>query len=214
MRLKYEAQLEGLNQELVNMGSMIEKSIEYAVDALVNQDAELAAKTMKNDSRINREQKKIESTCFHLLLQQQPVAGDLRFISAAHKMVTDMERIGDQAADICEITLTIAKQPYMIDLKFLKKMAAETIQMLIKSIESYILQDRKKAEEVIGNDDVVDELFEREKSELIHQIQINPKCSEQAADMLMVAKYFERIGDHAVNIAEWVLFALDDHKTE
>ncbi|MDO4943371.1 MAG: phosphate signaling complex protein PhoU [Lachnospiraceae bacterium] len=214
MRIKYEAQLEGLNQELVNMGSMIEKSIEYAVDAFVHQDVELAAKTMKNDARINREQKKIENTCFHLLLQQQPVASDLRFISAAHKMVTDMERIGDHAADICEITLTMAKYSYMVDLTFLKKMAAETIKMLIKSIESYTQQDKKKAEEVIGNDDVVDELFEKEKSKLIHQIQINPKCSEQAADMLMVAKYFERIGDHAVNIAEWVLFALDDHKNE
>lgn len=211
MRIKYAEQLEQLNQELINMGSMIEKSIEHAVDALLNQDVELAKQTMENDVNINNEQKKIEGSCFQLLLQQQPMASDLRFISATHKIVTDMERIGDQAADICEITLTMAKQSYMIDLTFLKKMAAETITMLIKSIESYTLQNKESAEEVIRHDDIVDDLFDKEKRKLIKQIQMNPKCSEQAADMLMVAKYFERIGDHAVNIAEWVLFALDDH---
>ena len=214
MRIKYAEQLENLNQELINMGSMIEKSIEHAVDALLNQDVELAKETMENDAKINHQQKKIEGICFQLLLQQQPLASDLRFIASTQKIVTDMERIGDQAADICEITRTMAKHTYMIDLKFLKKMAAETITMLIKSIESYTLQNKETAQEVIDHDDIVDKLFDHEKKKLIEQIQKNPQCSEQAADMLMVAKYFERIGDHAVNIAEWILFALDDHKQD
>ena len=145
-------------------------------------------------------------------MQQQPVAKDLRVISAAMKMVTDMERIGDHAADISEMTILMSKTKYIPNLEHINRMASETVQMLIRSIEAYVEKDMKKAVEVIASDDIVDDLFDKNKAELIEQIQREPQSAESAADMLMVAKYFERIGDHATNIAEWVIFALDDKK--
>ena len=154
--------------------------------------------------------KKIESICFNLLMQQQPVARDLRNISAAMKMVTDMERIGDHAADISEMTIMMSHTAYKVNIEDVKKMASETMLMLIKSIEAYVEQNNDKAQQVMKQDDVVDDLFDRVKAELIDFIRTNPQDGEQAADLLMVAKYFERIGDHATNIAEWVEFALDD----
>ena len=133
-------------------------------------------------------------------------------ISAAMKMVTDMERIGDHAADISEMTVMMASEPYAVDLSDIKKMASETVLMLIQSIEAYVEKDMLKAQSVIDHDDIVDELFNKVKQELIEMIRKNPAVSEQAADMLMVAKYFERIGDHATNLAELIIFALDDKK--
>ena len=201
MRSKFDEQLDRLNKEMMKMGSAIEDSIRKAVDALVKQDAELAKKVMIQDEEIDREQKTIESICFNLLIQQQPVAKDLRTITAALKMVTDMERIGDQAADIGEITIKLANQPYIKKLEHINQMASETMLMLIRSIEAYVEKDMDKARKVIAYDDVVDDLFA--------MIQADSANGEQAADLLMVAKYFERIGDHATNIAEWVIFALD-----
>ena len=145
-------------------------------------------------------------------MQQQPVARDLRVISAAMKMVTDMERIGDHAADISEMTVMMSDTPYVADLEDIKKMASETVLMLIRSIEAYVEKDMLKAQCVIDHDDIVDDLFHKNKQDLIELIQKNPAVSEQAADMLMVAKYFERIGDHATNLAENIIFALDDKK--
>ena len=194
------------------MGSMIEDSIQKAINALIDQNVELAKKIMDNDTQIDHEQKKIENLCFNLLMQQQPVAKDLRVISAAMKMVTDMERIGDHAADISEMTILMSKTKYIPNLEHINRMASETVQMLIRSIEAYVEKDMKKAVDVIASDDVVDDLFDKNKAELIEQIQREPQSAESAADMLMVAKYFERIGDHATNIAEWVIFALDDKK--
>ena len=194
------------------MGSMIEDSIQKAINALIDQNVELAKKIMDNDTQIDHEQKKIENLCFNLLMQQQPVAKDLRVISAAMKMVTDMERIGDHAADISEMTILMSKTKYIPNLEHINRMASETVQMLIRSIEAYVEKDMKKAVDVIASDDVVDDLFDKNKAELIEQIQRDPQSAESAADMLMVAKYFERIGDHATNIAEWVIFALDDKK--
>ena len=212
MRSKFDEQLHLLNQEMMQMGSMIEDSIQKAINALIDQNVELAKKIMDNDTQIDHEQKKIENLCFNLLMQQQPVAKDLRVISAAMKMVTDMERIGDHAADISEMTIMLSKEPYVLNLDDIKKMASETVIMLIRSIEAYVEKDMKKAVDVIASDDVVDDLFDKNKAELIEQIQREPQSAESAADMLMVAKYFERIGDHATNIAEWVIFALDDKK--
>lgn len=194
------------------MGSMIEDSIQKAINALIDQNVELAKKIMDNDTQIDHEQKKIENLCFNLLMQQQPVAKDLRVISAAMKMVTDMERIGDHAADISEMTILMSKTKYLPNLEHINRMASETVQMLIRSIEAYVEKDMNKAVDVIASDDVVDDLFDKNKTELIEQIQREPQSAESAADMLMVAKYFERIGDHATNIAEWVIFALDDKK--
>lgn len=212
MRSKFDEQLHLLNQEMMQMGSMIEDSIQKAINALIDQNVELAKKIMDNDTQIDHEQKKIENLCFNLLMQQQPVAKDLRVISAAMKMVTDMERIGDHAADISEMTILMSKTKYIPNLEHINRMASETVQMLIRSIEAYVEKDMKKAVEVIASDDIVDDLFDKNKAELIEQIQRKPQSAESAADMLMVAKYFERIGDHATNIAEWVIFALDDKK--
>ena len=212
MRSKFDEQLHLLNQEMMQMGSMIEDSIQKAINALIDQNVELAKKIMDNDTQIDHEQKKIENLCFNLLMQQQPVAKDLRVISAAMKMVTDMERIGDHAADISEMTIRMSKTKYIPNLEHINRMASETVQMLIRSIEAYVEKDMKKAVDVIASDDVVDDLFDKNKAELIEQIQREPQSAESAADMLMVAKYFERIGDHATNIAEWVIFALDDKK--
>lgn len=197
---------------MMHMGSMIEERIQKAIEALIGQNCELAKEIMDGDAEVDREQKKIESTCFNLLMQQQPVARDLRVISAAMKMVTDMERIGDHAADISEMTIMMSKEPYVADLSDIKKMASETVLMLIRSIEAYVEKDMLKAQSVIDHDDIVDDLFNKNKQELIELIQKNPAVSEQAADMLMVAKYFERIGDHATNLAENIIFALDDKK--
>ena len=212
MRAKFDEQLHMLNQEMMHMGSMIEDKIQKAIEALIGQNSALAREIMEADNEVDREQKKIENICFNLLMQQQPVARDLRVISAAMKMVTDMERIGDHAADISEMTVMMASEPYAVDFSDIKKMASETVLMLIRSIEAYVEKDMLKAQSVIDHDDIVDELFNKVKQELIEMIRKNPAVSEQAADMLMVAKYFERIGDHATNLAELIIFALDDKK--
>ena len=214
MRSKFDEQLKILNQEMMFIGSMIEDSIQKAIDALMSQDKELARKIMESESDVDHEQKKIEGICFNLLMQQQPVARDLRGISAAMKMVTDMERIGDHASDISEITIMLADKPYVLEQDDIKKMASETVLMLIRSIEAYVEKDMEKAKKVIKHDDVVDDLFDKVKSEIIEMIRKEPEDGEQATDMLMIAKYFERIGDHATNIAEWVIFALDDKKEQ
>ena len=209
MRDKYINQLRKLNNLLIEMGHLIEESIELAVTALVNQDVEKAKRAIVFDENIDDMEKEIENLCLNLLLCQQPVAKDLRFVSAAMKMVTDMERIGDQAADISEITLLLAKEPYIKELSNIKKMAVETTDMVMKSIEAYIENNSKKARDVITQDDVVDALFQDTKTELITLINENIENGEQAADFLMIAKYFERIGDHATNIAEWVIFSIE-----
>ena len=209
MRNRFDRELVRLNNELIEMGSMIEKSIETAVKAMVNQDVELANRVIESDDEIDQQERQIEDLCLKLLLQQQPVAKDLRLISSALKMVTDMERIGDQAADIGEITIKLANQPYIKKLEHINQMASETMLMLIRSIEAYVEKDMDKARKVIAYDDVVDDLFEKVRDDLIAMIQADSANGEQAADLLMVAKYFERIGDHATNIAEWVIFALD-----
>lgn len=214
MRTKFDEQLNQLNQELMHMGTMIEEQIQKAVVAFMKQDTELARIIMDNDTDVDREEKKIENICFNLLMQQQPVARDLRTISAAMKMVTDMERIGDHAADISEMTILIADNTYVKQLDHIQKMASETVQMLMKSIQAYVDKDMEAAKAIIKNDDVIDELFLEVKQDLIAMIHANADCGEQATDLLMVAKYFERIGDHATNIAEWVIFALDDKNRE
>lgn len=208
MRNQFDKQLDKLHNEMIEMGNLIEQAIEQAVNALIHMDVELAKKTMEFDSVIDEQEKVIENTCFKLLLQQQPVAGDLRIISAALKMVTDMERIGDHAEDISEITTLLAQHPYQEELRFIQMMAKESTIMVVEAIEAFVSRDEERAQIVIRHDDVVDGLFIQAKKELIQQIKNNPAYSEQAADLLMVAKYFERIGDHATNIAEWVIYSI------
>lgn len=208
MRNRFDRQLEQLNTEMIEMGAMIEQAIETAVTALVTQDVEKAKKAIEADDEIDHQEREIESLCLKLLLQQQPVAKDLRQISSALKMITDMERIGDHAADISEITITLSEQEYIGKLEHIQEMAKETMQMLIQAVDAFVEKNQEKAEQVIERDDVVDELFAQVKKDLIGLIYENPENGEQAADLLMVAKYFERIGDHATNISEWVIFSI------
>ena len=210
MRIRFDAQLKQLGEEMTHMGSMIESAIQDATQAFLNQDVDTAKRIMAEDAYIDQAQKKIENICFQLLIQQQPVARDLRTITAAMKMVTDMERIGDHAADISELTVAMAGTPYKLRGDNIKRMAAETIVMLVDAVDSYVTKDMAKARAVIDHDDVVDDLFLKVKADLIQVIRENPEYGEFAADLLMVNKYLERIGDHATNLAEWVIFALDN----
>ncbi len=211
MRLKFDEQLRQLNNEMIRMGHMIETAIQEAVSALFTRNAEKARRIMADDELIDQEQKKIENICFQLLVRQQPVARDLRTITAAMKMVTDMERIGDHAADISEQTIMMANGPYLLKADHIRKMTAEAVDMLLQAVESYVERDMEKARRVIAQDDIVDELFVKVKKDLIEIMQNHAEYAEYAADLLMVNKYLERIGDHATNIAEWVIFSLDDH---
>lgn len=207
MRGKFDRQLKQLNEEMTKMGNMIEAAIQTATQAFLAQDVKTAKQIMAGDVDVDQAQKRIEGICFQLLIQQQPVARDLRTITAAMKMVTDMERIGDHAADISEIELMLERLPPMSN-AHLREMAAETRAMLLSSIEAYVERDVRKAQAVIDRDDVVDDLFDTVKGELIAAIRESPENGEPATDLLMAAKYFERIGDHATNIAEWAIFAM------
>ena len=208
MRSKFDEQLLELNKEMIEMGNKIVQSIKNAIEALIARDEKMARAIMEGDVERDHLQKKIEGICFNLLIQQQPVARDLRNVTAALKMVTDMERIGDHAADISEITILMGQGSQIDKFEHISKMATETMIMLNHSIEAYVEKDVIKAKEVIEHDDVVDDLFVEAKKDVIKLILNNPGEGEEATDILMIAKYFERIGDHATNIAEWVIFSL------
>jgi len=214
MRRKFDIQLQKLNDELIEMGKIVEQSITDATKALVEQDIELAKKTIDFDDEIDDKEKEIESLCLKLILQQQPVAQDLRLISSVLKIVTDLERIGDHASDISEITLLLAGTPYIKKLEHIPQMAEATIKMVTESIDAYVKKDEALANKVIKYDDVVDSLFNTVKSELIELIKVNVANSDQAIDLMMIAKYFERIGDHATNVAEWIVFSLTGRHKE
>lgn len=211
MRSQFDKQLAQLHRELIEMGALCEQVIALSSQALTNRDTALAEKVAPLDHEIDRKERDIENLCLRLLLQQQPVAGDLRQISAALKMITDMERIGDHAADISEMTILMADSDYeksAINMEVIKEMAKETTDMVIKSVDAFVNKDLELARWVINRDDVVDDLFDSFRKELIQKINENVKNGEMATDMLMVAKYFERIGDHATNIAEWVIYSI------
>lgn len=207
MRSKFDEQLAELNRVMIEMGNKIVQSIATAITALTNCDEKLARAVMEGDNEIDHLQKKVEGICFNLLIQQQPVARDLRTVTAAMKMVTDMERIGDHAADISEITIMMGENNQIAKFAHINKMASETILMLNHAIEAYVEKDSEKAKAVIEHDDVVDGLFDAAKTDIIDLILQNAGEGEEAIDLLMIAKYFERIGDHATNIAEWVCYA-------
>lgn len=208
MRNRFDQELDKLNLEIIKMGGLIENAIEFSAKALINQDLSLIKKVNELESEIDDMEKTIESHCLKLLLQQQPVASDLRIISTALKMITDMERIGDNAEDIAEIARFIVDQKFIKDLVHIPQMAEATISMVKRSVDAFVNKDKELAEEVCKSDDIVDNLFQVIKEELIEKIQENKSNGEQAIDLLMVAKYLERIGDHAENIAEWVIFSI------
>lgn len=207
MRSRFDEQLATLNKELIEMGALCEEAIADAAKALTTADEKTAAKVEPLEAEINQKERDIESLCLKMLLQQQPVARDLRQISAALKMITDIERIGDQASDIAEIITFIDKKAG-VDCEPICLMAEATIRMVTESIDAFVKRDVGIAQQAIAHDDTVDDYFLKVKRSLINMIAQRPADGEHALDLLMIAKYFERIGDHAVNIAEWVIFSV------
>ena len=203
MRSRLDEQLEELKTQIIQMGSLCETAISNATNALINGDTELAKRAIAADTEIDQKEREIEALCLKIILRQQPVASDLRQVSAALKIITDMERIGDQATDISEITLLDNVTP-STDKTHIVEMSKATIKMVTESIDAYVRQDLELAGAVIEYDDVVDDLFNVVKKEMIRLIREDPENGEFAIDLMMIAKYLERIGDHATNIAEWV----------
>jgi phosphate transport system protein len=208
MTTRIDRQFGLLNTELLAMGALAESAIQLAADALVSQDTQKAEQAISFSLLARQKERDIESMCLRLLLRQHPVAKDLRMVSAALKMITDMERICDQAADISEIIMYLAKQTYIKTLEHLPQMAQAAKKMVHTALDAFIRQDAALAQSVVKMDDTVDDLFTIIKNELIDLIQKDTANGEQAIDLLMIAKYLERIGDHAQNIAEWVEFAI------
>ena len=208
MRDLYEQQLELLNNELIEMGSLIETAIQMSVDSFMNRDVEKAKEAIEFETQTDKKDKEIENLCLSLILHQQPVASDLRLISAALKMITDMERIGDHASDIAEIVISMQDIEYVADPEPIEQMAKETMVMLIKSVDAFVNRSVELAREVIAYDDKVDDLFDKARKDIIKLVHNDPAAGEQITDFLMIAKYFERIGDHATNIAEWVIYSV------
>ena len=207
MRNLFDSQLNTLHRKLIEMGSACETAIDLAVKALLEGNADIAHEAASHDREIDQMERDIEAICLKMLLQQQPVARDLRQISAAMKIITDMERIGDQAEDIGEIV------PFLngrtgTECEDIRLMAETAQQMVRSSIDAYVNQDMALVKKVIDMDDIVDDAFDRTKETLIHMISSNREDGQYCLDLLMIAKYLERIGDHATNIAEWVAFSI------
>jgi len=215
MRMAFDKALEDLNMDLVNMGGMAENAIEKSITALKKQDIILAKQVIQRDNAVDEMERSIEGKCLKLILQQQPVAKDLMFISTALKMITDIERICDQAEDIAEITLRFEGLEYIKEPVHIEQMSEIASDMVRKSIDAHVKHDIELAKKVIDMDDEVDSLFIIVKNELIDLAIQNKENGDQVIDFLMIAKYLERIGDHAVNIAEWVIFNITgEHKNE
>ena len=207
MRNRFDEQLFELNKEIIEMGAMCEEAISSAAKALTTGDVELARKVKTNSGVIDQMERDIESRCMKLLLHQQPVACDLRLISAALKMITDMERIGDQAEDIAEIVIFLNGHT-MEGMELIEEMARATTEMMTASVDAFVKKDVELAKKVIAQDDVVDDYFSKVKCGIITLIEEKSTDGEFALDLLMISKYFERIGDHATNIAEWVIYSV------
>lgn len=206
---RFDKQLQELNNMMLEMGALVEKSITMAAEALTTQNLELAKLTIEAEDDIDQIEKDIEALCMKLLLQQQPVASDLRIISATMKMITDLERIGDQACDISEIVIMMGEEPHSGELVFIPKMAAATVKMVTDSIDAFVKKDLELAKSVINYDDEVDDLFENVRADIISHIRSDSMNAERMVDFLMIGKYFERIGDHACNVAGWVVYSID-----
>ena len=208
MRKTFDEQLDLLSQELTHMGALCETAIASATEALKKRDVDLAKHAIAADQEIDQQEREIERLCLKLLLQQQPVAKDLRVISAALKMISDMERIGDQAADIAELTGYVADTIQQQNRLHITKMARAAVGMVTESIEAFVQGDLQLVQKVIRDDDAVDELFLRVRQELVQALKDESGKPNAILDLLMIAKYFERIGDHAVNVAEWVEYSI------
>lgn len=206
IRNRFEREIETLNQDITLMGGMIERAIGSSVYALVTQNKDIAKQVIENENEINQTARQIESCALKILLRQQPVAGDLKIITTALKIVTDMERIGDQSEDICSIVLHLCDEEYQTKLIVIPKMADVAVHMVNMCIDSFVKMDITIAKKVIEMDNEVDDMFGKVKDNMINLIKAQPEYADQAIYLMMVAKYLEKIGDHAENIAEWVIF--------
>ncbi len=211
MRDRYLAQIDELHEKMEELCRLVEMAIDATVEAMERMQGEAAKDVSEFEQLIDQKEKDIEALCMRLILEQAPVAGDLRIISSALKMITDMERIGDQADDIAELMIQIQDFTFMENLPHIKEMAEATKEMVQNAIKAYVTQDIKLANQVIDQDDLVDSLFVEVKNEVIRAVKENDDA-EDATDFLMIAKYFERIGDHATNIAEWSLYSVTGSK--
>lgn len=207
MRNKFDEQLNTLNNELIIMGALCEEAISNAAKLLFDNNSKLKENAFEADKQIDQKERTIETLCMKLLMQQQPVATDLRTISSALKMISDLERIGDQASDIAEIAEYVTSSGMHTEFH-IADMARSAVKMVTDSVESFVQKDVKLAQAVIEHDDIVDGLFDKVKKELIDAVQQKAENAEALIDLLMIAKYFERIGDHAENVAEWVIFSI------
>lgn len=209
MRRYFDSQLETLHTQIIEMGAMVEEAIEDSIKALENRDIELARQVMERDMEVNAAERDIEKQCLNLILRQQPVAKDLRDIGSALKIITDMERIGDQASDIAEITIRLIKEGSSYQVENIPKMAATAMSMVKQSVTAFVETDTALAQEIIRRDDQVDALFDKVKQQLVDMITKDKVAfADIFANLLMIAKYLERIADHATNIAEWIQFSV------
>ena len=208
MREYFDTELANLNNQLIGMGTLVESAIKNAVEIIANNSAELLDKAREQEELINTSERKIQNHCIRLLLHQAPVAHDLREVSSALKMITDLERIGDQAIDIAEVSQYIKSRNNVINVTHIDEMANQASKMVTLAIDAFVKKDFDLAKKVGQSDDVIDELFDKVKEETVEIIQRDKALGEQAIDLMMIAKYLERIGDHAVNIAEWVAFSI------
>ncbi|MCL2416073.1 MAG: phosphate signaling complex protein PhoU [Defluviitaleaceae bacterium] len=208
MRSRFDDQMQKLNADLIIMGRTVAKAISAATASLVSRDKSMLKTVQSLEQEIDELERDIESLCYKLLLQQQPIARDLRMVSAALKMVTDMERIGDQSVDIAEIAAIIANEGFIMETDLISKMGEAGIEMVDAAIAAFVKNDRDLAQDVILCDDRVDTMFAEIKDKLYDLMVSDAQNCRQALDLLMIAKYYERIADHAVNIAEWVIFSI------
>lgn len=208
MREYFDIELANLNNQLIGMGTLVESAIKNAVEIIANNSAELLDKAREQEELINTSERKIQNHCIRLLLHQAPVATDLREVSSALKMITDLERIGDQAIDIAEVSQYIKSRNNVINVTHIDEMASQASKMVTLAIDAFVKKDFDLAKKVSESDDVIDKLFDKVKQETVEIIQRDKALGEEAIDLMMIAKYLERIGDHAVNIAEWVAFSI------
>lgn len=212
MREYFDTELLTLNNQLIGMGSLVEEAIKNAVETIVSNDEEFLNKAREQEELINSAEKKIQNHCLRLLLHQAPVANDLRGISAALKMITDLERIGDQAIDIVEMSQYIKNRNNVISVTHIDEMAKQASKMVTLSIDAFVKKDFELAKSVSKSDDIIDGLFDKVKVETVEIIERDKALGEEAIDLMLIAKYLERIGDHAVNIAEWVAFSITGNR--
>lgn len=208
MREYFDLELKALNDKLIEMGALVEGAIKNTITIITNGEYDKLETSRIIEEKINRMEREIQNYCLNLLLLQSPVAGDLRTVSAALKMITDLERIGDQAIDIAEMSTYLKDCENIYSMTHLSEMAERSSNMVTTAIDAFVKKDLKLAKTVATMDDAIDDLFNKVKQEVIDIINANKELDQQAIDVLLIAKYFEKIGDHAENIGEWVVFSI------